>query len=684
LRENLTDLRRNVQLLTARNEEAERQVSVMTVAERQRDSQLFHAQGKVQRLEDRIREATRTHSSEINRLQAERDATPTDLGSAVASHQEEIKRLNEAHEAQISELASAHDATVQELRSEVEKLNDTLHNAGSSDQAEERHSREIKDAVDRERANASKDLQDTTAQHQKRISDLENQLEEERKQRERSATLSAPPSEAESAELIHLKKEIQRLESLLASKNSEETAAEEQKKLSDETQEGQTKALADCNDRVKALENTNTELKQHNETLLEKEREVRDAGEKARSAADQARTENEALHEQIESLNASLSARDGNEAAIHAAQRARDNEVELNRNIQQLQQQLNRATESTQTLTERVGDLQGELTTTQGQRDYYKHEAEKRDNDEHLNKHIQQLQQDLAKVTKSAELDKEQVEILENDLTMTEEERDYWKKKAVALQDEGDDLLDRFNNLSREHGRLLDAYAQGETNFNTIQVANDHLNEIGKRLENEHLLLQQTLHEQHRKCQEEKDGLKRQNQALLDHEKGNKNTLREQVSGLQRENAGLRSENDMLRNTNTSLIQTNNGLADQDLEDELTKALQAQAQKEQVDNANQAAQSDAFTNQPLQSNPFSNPPPLFPSQAGTASGGASPTTRNPKRGPEAPDTPDKRPNTKSSNALGRKIAPLRSRTNSPVKTNGESEDPAQDILDWCN
>ncbi|KAH0286616.1 hypothetical protein M436DRAFT_83192 [Aureobasidium namibiae CBS 147.97] len=654
LRENLTDLRRNVQLLTSRNEEAEKQVSDMTVAERKMRVDLAFYQVQAQRLEGQVREATRTHSSEINRLQAERDATPTDLGYAIASHQEEIKRLNEAHEAQINELASTHDATVQELRSEVEKLNDTLRKVEDPDHAEERHSREIKDAVDRERANASKELQDTTTQYQERISDLENQLEEERKQRERSATLAASPLEAESAELIDLREEIQRLESLLASKDSEESAAKEQKKLSDEAQEGQTKALADCNDRVKALENTNTELTQQNKTLLEKEREARDAENKARSAADQARTEIESLHGQVESLSASLSARDGNDAAIDAAQRAKDN-------------------------------------------------------DEQLNRQIQQLQQELIKARESAEIDTEQIGILETEFAMMQEERDNYKQKTEALLIEGNDLLgkfndlsDRFKNLSQTYDQLRYAYAQQEEDY--AQQGRNSLAEITslreaglgverklKLSEDANNRLQQTLREQHQKCQEEKDRLQRQSQALLTHEKGNNNTLRAQNSELQGQNqelqhetAGLRSENDMLRNTNTSLIQTNNGLADQDLKDGLTNALQAQAQNGQVDNANQAPQSDAFTNQAPQSNPFSNPPPMFPSQAGTASGGASPTTRNSKRGSEASDTADKHPNTKPSNALGRKIAPHRSRANSPVKRNGESEDPAQDILDWCN
>ena len=262
LRLNHSDLRRQVDLLTARNNELGEQVSEMTEQDRKKNVDLSFNLTRVQTLQGQILRAAEAHSSEISGLQAERGAAPTDLGSAIASHQEEIKRLNESHEAEITQLTSTHDAVVQELESEVEKLKDTPRKAEDPDDAEERHKREIKDAIDRERAKARKELQDKTAQHQKRISELENKLEEERKQRERSATLSVPTPQAESAELSRLRQENQRLNSLLASKDSAERAAKEQRKLSAEAQENQTKALADCNNKVGALENTNAELVQ--------------------------------------------------------------------------------------------------------------------------------------------------------------------------------------------------------------------------------------------------------------------------------------------------------------------------------------------------------------------------------------------------------------------------------------
>ena len=249
--------------------------------------------------------------------------------------------------------------------------------------------------------------------------------------------------------------------------------------------------------------------------------------------------------------------------------------------------------------------------------------------------------------------------------------------------------------------------AQGqEENLNNVLAKNAWLNEKGLELEDKFKSLQDAynhlerkLHDQHQKCKEEKDKLVQQYQAVINHEKGNSKTLRDQVSGLQErnqelqdENAGLRSENGMLRSTNTSLIQTNNSLADDGLERGLQQALENQARDEQMGNAdqapqpnpssNQGPQPNAFTNQAPQSNPFSNLPRLGPPQTGTASGISS--TRPPKRDTEQSDTPDKHPNTKPSNALGRAILTPRSRSPIKNKNTGESEDPGQDILDWCN
>lgn len=640
LRSNLTDVRRTVELLTERNGTLEDEVSDLTQSLRNRDILLSGEQRKVRNLEMQILKAKKTHSSEI-------DAAPTGLDSAIASHQDEIKRLKEAHEAETNELASTHDANVQGLRSEVKGLKDALRKAEDRADAEERHRREIEAAIDEERANASKDLQAETAQYQKRISELEKELEEERKQRESSAALSASRNEAESAELSQLRQENQRLNSLLADRDAEESAAAEQQKISAEAQENQKNDLRDCNDRVAALESANTELTQQNKTLREQEQEARAAEKKARSAAKKAKIDNETLMDQVDSLTASLSARDGNDAAIDAARRATDNEERLNNRILQLQQELSDRTEPDEDLKARNDVLEHELTTAEEDRDHWKHKAEKFYNDgTNLQNDFNRLDQAFDRLSEKATAAQENYQTL-----MTEAEGKY-----QSLQN-ANHLLQQ--NLDQQH-----------------QKCKEEKDQLGRQA-------QQKLDQQHQKCKEEKDQLTRQAQTHLNHERGNSNGLRKQLSELQQRyqelqdnNAGLISENSMLRDSNDNLIRTNNDLANNALAEDLAQALDMQ-----VDNASQAPQPNASSNQPPQPNPFSNRPPLFPNQTGTASGMSS---TSPKRDAEQSDAPDVHPNTKKSNALGRTILTPRSRSPPKTKNPGESEDPAQDILDWCN
>jgi chromosome segregation ATPase len=637
------------------------------------------------------------HADEIKDLQAERDTAVTDLESATESHQEEIKRLNEAHEAEVNEIKSSRDATIEKLQSEVDDLhrdveklehaNEGLRNQNtaydeeissnpgtpvSTKAAEKRHKLELEEAIAKEKAKARNEVD----QLKKKVSQLEKEQQKEKsKKKKTDSSLFASPPEDESEQVRKFREENSRLTGLLFKKD----ATEKQNKLSAEAQKEQETALADCNDKVQALENTNTELAkqnealqstnnqltQQNETLQEQEAQAKDAEEKSRSRAD-------GLQVEVESLKTSLSnAGDGNKAAVQAAEDLRVAEERSNDRESNLQRQLAQARDTENGLENRLS--QGELQLQDTQARLERSQTDLENTQTALN-------------TTQAELHKSQAEDkrLRGEGQAILNERESLKLRCTTAENERDALRSNNDILQADRAKLQaknDSLQKGgdelTINYNALQQA---LAEQHKKCsEEKKQLLQRTRAEQERKCNEEKQKLRKEAQAAYDHEKSNGKNLREQLRQQQEQNeelqdeiTGLNNEIEMKDKNIANLISTNQGLANQDLESGMARALREAADAEE--------EMEDDTNQPPQQTPFTNAPSFPPSQPATA------PPHSPKRGSGAPDVFDVQSNTKSSNALARKIAPLRSsRNNSPTrKLTGESEDPAQAILDSLN
>ncbi|KAK6007727.1 hypothetical protein QM012_004541 [Aureobasidium pullulans] len=589
-------------------------------------STIRHRNAQIRNLQDERNFIAQTHQREVNRLQAQIDATVSSRQAEI----DEIKRLKDAHEAQIKELKVDHDNA---LAQQAESISGT---AGDADIAEERQRSE------------------------RQIGDLQE--------------------------------EVAALKEALSKEKADEATAEEQKKLSVEAQSAQEQALRDCNNRVRALESTNTRLVQQNEALLERE-------SAAKQAEERARTEAKALQGQVDSLNHSLSLpRAGEEAAARLQQEIADETQRL------------RDTEAT--LNARVSELQQELSQTKAANDTA----------------VRQQQEDAAAAQQSEERLKSLISSLERDLLQARHTYESSREAAVRQHQQENDAvaaqtqetLDKLTGALQEansdNKSLRHQLAGTQQELSETQKKNEEIRELGRNLETAHNQssdlnqrykqegdVLQTAHDSLKKAYDEqaqthvaeKTALQEQAHKILQHEKQNSESLRNNVRDLQNklsqaeeeksEAQGqiscLQNELEMQRRVHENLIATNNDLANQDFMNQWATLSAADADQDssvaQTPPQDQGIGGTDATPSPtrdeqmgdanptIQQNPFFNAP-TFPPPRGPA--GSSPFA-SPARSPG-----------------GRKILkPTGVRSKSPPKksSTGESMDPAQDILNWC-
>jgi hypothetical protein len=698
LQQGNTDLRQSVADSEQRNARDAKIIEELTELNIERGRQ---ESGTITYLRDNVNtfrlqrdKTAEVHAKEIEKLEAERDTAVAGLESATESHQEEIKRLNEAHEAETNEIKSSRDATIEKLQSDVDDLhrdveklehaNEALQNQNtafdeeissnpgtpaSTKAAEKRHKLELEEAIAKEKAKARSEVD----QLKKKVSQLEKEQQKEKSKKKTNSGLFAPPPADESEQVRKLREENSRLTGLLFKKDT----AEKQNKISAEAQKEQETALADCNDKVQALENTNTELAkqnealqntnnqltEQNETLQEQEAQAKDAEEKSRSRAD-------GLQVEVESLKTSLSnAGDGNKAAVKAAEDLRVAEERSNERERNLQHQLAQARDTEDGLNNRLSQGEHQLQDTQARLERSQTELQ------NTQTALDTTQADLQNTQTAFNTTQADLQNTRKALNTTQAELEKSQAEEKRLLEEGQRVQNERDKLQELGDKLM-------VDYNALQqtLAEQHK----KCSEEKKQLLQQTLAEQERKCNEEKQKLKDEAQAANEFEKSNGKNLREQLKQQRTQNeelqdkvTGLNKEIEMKDKNIANLISTNEGLANQDLATEMANALREDADKEE--------RMVEDTNQPPQQTPFSNAPSFPPSQPATTSTTTSPT-RSPKRDSNAPDVLDVQPNTKPSNAYGRVYAtPRGSRKNSPIrKPTGESEDPAQAILDSFN
>jgi hypothetical protein len=653
------------------------------------------------KLRDERESIAENHRTEIDRLQAQIDAA----ASNVETESDKIKRLEEAHEAQVRELQTNHDTTVQNLESEAQRLqtendglrynNERLQNennalsqqsessSGTADNAnsiEERqrfegqirdlqeevqslkaalqrqqaeHALEVDRAVARERSQAWTDLEMTKRrleQSHETVSGLQKQLK-------KAQGLFAPPT----PQVVALRNEVAALKEALSQKEAEDAAVGEQKKLSVEAQNEHERALADCNSKVEALESENTGLTQQNEALLEQERAAKQAEEKANK-------EIEALQAQVDTLERSLLlAGAGDEAAAG------------------LQQEISDVTKREEALQTRVDEMQQDLSQARASRDTAVRQQQEdaataqrlRKSEEQLNGRISSLEQDLLQARNAHAADVRQQQQEKN--TASAETQ----KLTTALQN-ADNNTSRVQHeflIAQNNNRLLSEELQGlKAAHKESTDLNQRYKEAGDDLHNAHEALKQAHANLIAVKQAEEEQAKMnllnaaQENATLHNEIGNLNgkiqemnyenmeaqdvvtDLEAQVKELQNQVTARDQEIERQRRFNTTLTNNNNDLNHElQLNNDLAAALAADAN--QTPSGTQTYAPDQHM---VGTNPLTNPPTFPPPHTG-ASPIASPL---PSPG-------------------GRKFAPLRKR--SPKRdTTGESKDPAQEILDWCN
>ncbi|KAG9963378.1 hypothetical protein KCU61_g3665, partial [Aureobasidium melanogenum] len=577
------------------------------------------------RLFDRDRDADdRNHRSEVNELQAQINTSASELQAKI----DEIERLKEAHRAQIKELMTDHDNA---LSYQSESSSGPAENANNPEerQRSRRQIRVLQEEV--------QSLRETLEQQQKiHASEVDRAVE---KVRDDSSRQLAPDFSA-------LREEVATLKEALSQKEAEDAAAGEQKKLSVEAQNEQEKALAECHNKVEALESTNTGLMQHNEALLEQEGAAKQAEEKANK-------EIEALQAQVDSLERSLSlAGAGDEAAAglqqkvdDMAQRLRDTEEASKVRENELQQDLSQARASRDTA---VRQQQEDVATAQ----------RLRESEEQLNGRISSLEQDLlqARNAHAADIRQQQQEneaaALQNDKALNDltTALQVANNDNIRLQHEFSEVQKKNKSMLEQGLEMLKQGQELETVRNQYANLNQRYKEEGDALHSAHESLKQAFDEQAQRCAAEKSVLREQAQKRLEFEKQNSDGLRRSVRDLLDKVRKLEEENSQARGE-TSALQNGVGMRPHDLQMEGTNTTQSPDKDLQMDDAHPTTQQTPFTK-----------PPTFPPPPST---GASPSA------------------SLLASPSGRKFAQLRKK--SPKRdTTGESKDPAQEILDWCN
>lgn len=531
---------------------------------------------------------------EINRLQAQIDAARSDR----QEESDKIKRLKEAHEVQIKELQRNHNKSldqqgesssgkaenansaeerqrlehqIRDLQGEAQSLREILR------QQQDKHTLEVDGAVARGYSQALGELEMTKSrlrQSEETNADLQKKLK-------RSQGIFAPPTPQVTAlrnENEVLRNELAAVKEALSKKEAKEAAAE--------AQNNQEQALQDCNNKVEALESTNTGLVQQNEALLKREKAARQAEKKAR-------TEAEALQGQVDSLKISLShAGAGNEAAArlqqdvaNMAQRLRDTEEALNTRANELQQDLSQATAAKDTA---VRQQQEDAATAQ----------RLRESEGQLQNQISRLEQDLLQARSTYDAAVGQLQ--QNNDAAVAEAKETLDKLTSALEEangENKRLRHALSEAQEKNEKILELGRQLETSHNQYADLNRKYEIGGSALQHDYDALKQDYAKQVQNCAAEKKLLEEQAQKKIQYEKQNSEGLRKSVRDLQEKvreledtDSSLQNELEMKERANQNLVQANDDLADQDLLKQWNDMSAADAN--QNDNNNQSPSHD--------------------------------------------------------------------------------------------
>ncbi|KAG9753529.1 hypothetical protein KCU73_g5866, partial [Aureobasidium melanogenum] len=576
------------------------------------------------------------HRTEIDRLQAQIDAA----ASNVETESDKIKRLEEAHEAQVRELQTNHDTTVQNLESEAQRLqtendglrynNERLQNENNALSQQSESSSGTAD-----NANSIEERQRFEGQ----IRDLQEEVQSlkavlQRQQAEHALEVDRAVARECSQAWTDLEMTKRRLE------QSHETVSGLQKQL--KKAQG---LFAPPTPQIVALRNEVAALK---EALSQKEAEDAAVGEQKKLSAEAQNEQERALAdcnskvEALKSTNTELTQQneallEQERAAKQAEEKAKTDAEALQRQVDSLaragdeaaaglQQGIADAKKREEALKARVNELQQGLSQAEAVRDTA----------------VRQQQEDAATAQRLREFEEQlngRISSLEQDLLQArnahaadvrqqQQEKDTASAEIQVANNENIRLQRELSEVQKKNKSMLEEGQEMLKQGQELEAARNQLANLNQTYKNEgeallsaHESLKQAYEEQAQRCAAEKSASEERAKKILQHEKQNSDGLRQNV---------------------------------RELKDKVTKL------EDQNSEMRPGDQQTEGTNPTTQPTPFTNPPTFPPPHTG-ASPFASPL---PSPG-------------------GRKFAPLRKR--SPKRdTTGESKDPAQEILDWCN
>ncbi|KAH0403600.1 hypothetical protein KCU89_g1971, partial [Aureobasidium melanogenum] len=588
------------------------------------------------KLRDERESIAENHRTEIDRLQAQIDAA----ASNVETESDKIKRLEEAHEAQVRELQTNHDTTVQNLESEAQRLqtendglrynNERLQNENNALSQQSESSSGTAD-----NANSIEERQRFEGQ----IRDLQEEVQSlkaalQRQQAEHALEVDRAVARECSQAWTDLEMTKRRLE------QSHETVSGLQKQL--KKAQG---LFAPPTPQVIALRNEVAALK---EALSQKEAEDAAVGEQKKLSAEAQNEQERALAdcnskvEALKSTNTELTQQneallEQERAAKQAEEKAKTDAEALQRQVDSLaragdeaaaglQQGIADAKKREEALKARVNELQQGLSQAEAVRDTA----------------VRQQQEDAATAQRLREFEEQlngRISSLEQDLLQArnahaadvrqqQQEKDTASAEIQVANNENIRLQRELSEVQKKNKSMLEEGQEMLKQGQELEAARNQLANLNQTYKNEgeallsaHESLKQAYEEQAQRCAAEKSASEERAKKILQHEKQNSDRLRQNV---------------------------------RELNDKVTKL------EDQNSEMRPGDQQTEGTNPTTQPTPFTNPPTFPPPHTG-ASPFASPL---PSPG-------------------GRKFAPLRKR--SPKRdTTGESKDPAQEILDWCN
>ncbi|KAG9517409.1 hypothetical protein KCV07_g6204, partial [Aureobasidium melanogenum] len=620
-------------------EEYEDNVSTLQNQRTQDGHTLRYRQAQIRQLRDERESIAENHGTEIDRLQAQIDAA----ASNVETENDEIKRLKEAHEAQVKELQTNHDTTVQNLESEAQRLqteNDGLRYNNERLQNENNALNQQSESSSGTADNASSIEERQRFEGQ--IRDLQEDVQSltaalQRQQKEHALEVDRAVARACSQAWTDLEMTKRRLE------QSHETVSGLQRQL--KKAQG---LFAPPTPQVVALRNEVAALK---EALSQKEAEDAAVGEQKKPSVEAQNEQERALAdcnskvEALQSTNTALTQRnqallEQERAAKQAEEKAKTDAEALQRQVDSLaragdeaaaglQQGIADAKKREEALRARVNELQQGLSQAEAVRDTAVRQQQEdaataqrlREFEEQLNGRISSLEQDLLQARNAHAADVRQQQQDNKAQDELTTALQVANNENIRLQRELSEVQEKNQSMLEQGQEMLKQGQELEAVRNELANLNQTYKNEGEALYSAHESLKQAYEEQAQRCAAEKSASEARAKKLLQHEKQNSDSLRQIVRELKDEVTKLEDQNSEMRSDD---------------------------------------QQREGTNRTTQPTPFTNPPTFPPPHTG-ASPIASPL---PSPG-------------------GRKIAPLRKK--SPKRdTTGESKDPAQEILDWCN